>query len=554
MDGGTTRVKFSELANFSPRQKSVVDAFHSGKRFILYGGALGGGKSYLLRWYCVRRLLELAAKGFKGACVMLACENYPSLKDRQLTKVAMEMPQWLGTNHGDHKVYGRSFVLKQEYGGGIICFRNLDDPSKYQSAEFALICVDELTKNEYEIFTFLRSRLRWPGLPDHETQFLGATNPGSIGHAWCKQFWIDGDFPPEWTAPVDFRPCFAYIPSRAEDNPHLDQAYYLTLQTLPPMLRKAFRDGDWDIFTGQAFPDFSKQIHVIPDFDPPETWPLYMTFDWGFGKPFSLGWWCVDNDGRVIRFAEWYGWNGTANEGLRLSDSDIAEGIVKREKQMGIDGRKIYRYVGHDCFAKRPDYKGGGQGPSTAEVFSKHGLYLIKGDSTRTLKIRQFRERIKVKQPDLTDVARKLGMIPEEDPILGVIFRRGEEQYEPQEVRVMAVQAGIPVPNAEKPMLLVTESCSQFIRTIPSLVMDDHDAEDIDSDGEDHIYDEACHICMARPIGPKKPPEKRDRFAKRIDSLMRGDGDNFEREMAQSGDIWDKNSRGSYGSDGVSLD
>ena len=159
---------------------------------------------------------------------MLACEDYPSLKDRQLQKIGYEFPPWLGRLHTDHKMYGRSFVLDSEYGGGIICFRNLDDPSKYASAEFALICVDELTKNKYDVFTFLRTRLRWPGLSDGECFFVGGSNPGGVGHGWVKRLWMDKTFTPEWYPPacaMDYRPTFAYIPSKAEDNSHLDPSY-----------------------------------------------------------------------------------------------------------------------------------------------------------------------------------------------------------------------------------------------------------------------------------------------------------------------------------------
>jgi hypothetical protein len=473
----TTRIKFSDLCQFTPRQREASRQLKNGKRFLLYGGALGGGKSFWLRWTLLRRLMEIYAKfGLERVTVMLASEDYPSLKDRQLQKIEFEFPAWVGRMCHDHKVYGRAFVLHEQYGGGAICFRNLDDPSKYQSAEFAAIGVDELTKNTYEVFTHLRSRLRWPGLPDNETWFIAGTNPGGIGHGWVKQFWIDRLFPDEWTQPVDFRPCFAFVQSKADDNPHLDAAYWSTLQTLPPNLRKAFRDGDWDIFVGQAFPQYSRQTHGFTwKGDIPHGAPLYSTFDWGYGKPFSWGWWYVDADGRVWRFAEWYGWSGTADEGLRMVDSEIAAEIVKREREMGIWGRPIIRLAGHDCWNRKPNYQGGGQGPSTAEEFVKAGIYLTKADSTREVKIRQFRERLRV---------------PED---------------------------------GELPMLMVSDGCEQFNRTIPNLKMDDRNVEDVDSHGEDHIYDEACQICMARPLRLDNREWKPvNPFAARLDALEKG--------------------------------
>jgi hypothetical protein len=57
------------------------------------------------------------------------------------------------------------------------------------------------------------------------------------------------------------------------------------------------------------------------------------------------------------------------------------------------------------------------------------------------------------------------------------------------------------------PMMLVYENCEQFIRTIPDLCVDDMNVEDIDTDLEDHIYDDAAQICMARPIALELPTQ-----------------------------------------------
>lgn len=170
------------------------------------------------------------------------------------------------------------------------------------------------------MFTFLRTRLRLPGLPKAEAQFLGGTNPDGIGHGWVKALWMDKVFPVEWTEPVDYRPMFAYVPSKADDNPHLDESYWAMLSTLPENLRKPFRDGDWNVFVGQTFPAFG-ELHKIDPQPIPRNAHLCMTFDWGYGAPFSLGWWWVDADGRLIRFYEWYGASGP-NSGLRMADTD----------------------------------------------------------------------------------------------------------------------------------------------------------------------------------------------------------------------------------------
>jgi hypothetical protein len=188
----------------------------------------------------------------------------------------------------------------------------------------------------------------------------------------------------------------------------------------------------------------------------------------------------------LYRFGELYGWNGTPNEGIRQTDSQIAEAIIEREIELGLRNmnktptRKVLRLAGHDCWSKKPDYKGGGQGPTTMEVFGRYNLHFSKGDPTRTLKIRQFHERLRI----LDEGA---------------------------------------------PMLQIYNTCKHFIRTIPLLQADPNNIEDVDTDMEDHVYDEACHIFMARPIRPKIAAKKKSSYEKRIEQLYKGSGDSYER-------------------------
>jgi hypothetical protein len=508
-DGLVPRFDFDlDLAKFTDRQMEAVRRIDSGLvKFLLYGGALGGGKSYFLRWVLMRCLMVwYFTKGLKAVQVMLACEDYPSLKDRQLSKITREFPPWLGKMYSDHANYGRCFMLAGEYGGGILCFRNLDDPSKYQSSEWAAIAVDELTKNDVETFTQLRMRLRWPGLSDRECLFIGATNPGGIGHNFCKALWMDQDFPVEFTKPTDYRGMFAYVPSKAEDNPFLDAAYWQMLETLPPHLRSAFKDGSWDVFVGQAFQEWSRTYHVVETMKPlvPEGRPVYMTFDWGFGKPFSVGWWWIDSDGRKYRFAEWYGWNGTPDQGLRLTDSEIAEGVIKREQSMGftetqdsgygetkVINPQITRLCDPTCFNKKPDYRGGGQGPATAEIFRNMGLNLMPGDPSRILKWRQFHEHLRVPRD-------------EDGKVTGV------------------------------PMLQVYASCNHFIRTVPGLIVDPNNIEEIDSSGEDHCGDEAALLLMYRPVTQLPVQEKHDRRPPGIEDVARLEREEMWKEVREA--------------------
>jgi hypothetical protein len=59
------------------------------------------------------------------------------------------------------------------------------------------------------------------------------------------------------------------------------------------------------------------------------------------------------------------------------------------------------------------------------------------------------------------------------------------------------------------PMMYVFDTCKAFIRTMPTLMYDDHKPEDLDSDGEDHVADEVRYFLMSRPIKPRAalPPD-----------------------------------------------
>lgn len=229
-------LKFSELTKFFPKQ---LEALEASKRFkyVLFGGSVGSGKSYWIRWSAVYWLMKYYAKyNIKGIRAGVFCEDYPSLNDRHLTKVKFEFPEWLGRfNEAKHE-----FTLAPEYGSGIIAFRNLDDPSKYLSVEFAVIAIDEINRNPKTTFDMLRSRHRWPGIKD--TKFIAGCNP--LGEAWVKNMWVKRLFPPNEKEQYEF----VYVPALPTDNPHLPEEYYKSLESLPDNQRKAYLEGNWDAF------------------------------------------------------------------------------------------------------------------------------------------------------------------------------------------------------------------------------------------------------------------------------------------------------------------
>jgi len=287
-----TEIKFSQVCNFTDKQWLAAEVADT-HQYTLFGGARGPGKSYWLRWYAVRFLLTMAGRGFRNGRVMLACEDYPSLYERQISKVTTEFPAWLGEYHASRNEYR----LAAKWGGGVIAFRNLDDPSKYQSSEFALIAIDELTKNRERAFHLLRGSLRWKGFED--TRFVAATNPAAN---WVRDYWIEKRLPEEL---ADLGDQFAFVPALPDDNPHLPPAYWKTLETLPTALRRAWRYGDWyAAVEGLVYEDFNADSIVETEPDPER--PIELAIDDGYIDPRAVLFVQELPDGDVLVFDELY--------------------------------------------------------------------------------------------------------------------------------------------------------------------------------------------------------------------------------------------------------
>lgn len=444
------KIKFSEWLNFQPKQRlatEMADKF----QYTLYGGAGGGGKSFWLRKYIVRRLIKLwRMSGLTGIVAGLFCEDYPSLKDRQLSKISVEFPDWLGTRHADHKDFGNCYILHPEWGGGVIAFRNLDDPSKYKSSEFAIIGVDELTKNTIDTFHFLRFRMRWAGFEEKgiREQFIAGTNPGEVGHAWVKALWIDKVFPREME---DIKDRFAYIPATVDDNPYVGKGYIATLDSLPDALRKAVRYGSWDVFEGQYFKEWTSEKHVIDPFKIPPSWKKYRAYDHGYTAPACCKWYAVDEDGRVWVYRELYV-TGLTVEQIAQQITLLSQG---EEYHFSVSDPAIFANTGYVD-------KTGAQ--TIAETFARHGVVFIPGSNRRI---------------DGWNLVHQ--------------YLRWEEGNSRN-------------PIGKNSQLMHFSTCVNSIRTYPNLVHDKHKVEDLDTGGEDHAQDCDRYLLMAIHEGKTERP------------------------------------------------
>lgn len=476
---------------------------------VMFGGTRGGGKSDCAIGRQVRGA-ELWGPYWNGLMVRRKYKDFAEIRRRfdELIRLGMPAERIGGDNQTNYIKFANGAVIT------LAAIKELKQVDDFLGHQYTEITIDEAPSIPFiaKLIEKFKGCLRSPhGVPCH--MFLTG-NPGGPGANTIKMLYIK-KAPPNVPFVDGDGQSAIFIPSSLADNRILcdnDPDYVNRLRSIKdPALRAAWLLGDWDSFIGQAF-DFSAEYHVVKPVPVPMNAPVYMTFDWGFGKPFSIGWWWVDNDGRLYRFAEWYGWDGeTPDTGCRLEDSKIAAGILQREQRMrdagtiSIGTANILHYASHDCWNKKPDYRGGGQGPSTAEVFGNAEIYLIKADPSREQKIRQFRQRLQVNYLNLDVIARRLGLNSVDHDVLGHVWEdKNFNIIEERKLVDMAKAARLRL-EWERPMMQVYSTCEHFIRTIPSLCVDDSNVEDVDTEQEDHVYDEAAQICMARPMSMPLP-------------------------------------------------
>jgi hypothetical protein len=423
---------FLKLANFTPKQLIAWWKIHPGKgegiRFLLYGGARGGGKSRFLRWALLGLLLYWGkVKKLKGVKVVLFAEDYPTLTDRQIGPMTDEFPAWLGELKRT-QADGLGFHLRKEWGGGHLLLRNLgEDVSRYKSAEFAAIAIDELTFWEYGEFSVLRGSLRWPGIKS--PIFLGGTNPGGKGHLWVKDLWIDKLL----TRHAELEPIFAtfdFVQSLPTDNPYLEKSYWDDLATLPEQLKRAWLHGDWTVFEGQVFTEWNPLVHTCDPFNIPEMWPKWRSVDPGYTAPACVLWYAIDPEtGRLYIYREAYG-PGQSDENMARIVAEHSKNEIY-DKPSFADGALWVAYR-----SEKAGYTSG------ADVFASRGIILQPADKNRLNGKRKVHD--------------VLGKLKDGGP--GIVFFK---------------------------------TCVNLIRTLPALPYSKKAGklEDVDTEAEDHAYD-----------------------------------------------------------------
>lgn len=452
-----------------PKQKIFMSR---PEKEALYGGAAGGGKSDCA---IAEALRQVHIPHYRG---LILRKTYPQLSDLIDRSREIYLAAFPKAKYNDQK-HCWSFPSGAKIYFGAMQYTK--DRTNYQGKRYDFIDFDELTQFTWDEYSYLFSRNR-PGGPGTRCYIRAQANPGGVGHGWVKERFITVAKPmttiweefevrtPEGKTIKEKRDRI-FVPASVFDNKILMEnspEYLASLAQMPEAERNALLYGDWDSFSGQVFTEWRNNpegyesrrgTHVIAPFRIPDSWKIYRGFDFGYSKPFSVGWYAIDHDGRMYRIRELYGCTGTPNEGVKWDVQKIAQKIAEIEKT---DENIKFKHVSGIA---DPSIFEESRGESIAEMMEREGIYFERGDNTRLAGKMQLHNRL--------------------------VFDEN----------------GIP-------MLYVFDTCKHFIRTIPELVYDQTDVEDIDTDGEDHIYDECRYVAMEHPINPpKKPLPKRSQYS-----------------------------------------
>lgn len=469
-----------------PTEKQILFLTDTHKR-VAFGGARGGGKSWAIRFKTIVLCLSYAK-----IKTMIVRKSYPELTENHI-KPLKDMLH-IGKPGYDIAKYNDSKKEITFINGSQILFRYCDnerDVDRYQGTEVDVLFLDEATQLSVDQIDRITACVR--GVNSFPKRIYYTCNPGGKSHSYIKRLFIDRKYEVNEN-PDDY----SFIQSLLTDNKALmDQNpdYMKQLEALPQKLREAWLNGRWDVFEGSFFEEFRltpdpqmclnfgidmdvaikerRFTHVIKPFEIPPDWQIYRSYDWGYGKPFSLGWWAIDYEGIVYRILELYGCTGNPNEGLHWSNKQQFAKIAEIEREhRWLKGKRIFGVAD-------PSIWDGSHGVSAEEEAAKFGIYFEKGINDRIAGWMQVHERL----------------------------RFDENGF---------------------PMMYIFDNCKDTVRTLPMMMFDKHKVEDLDTSLEDHISDEIRYLCMARPIKPRiienkyKPvSDPLDQFTEKFDRFRR---------------------------------
>lgn len=251
--------------NFTDKQNEAMDAIASEMYdFILFGGAMGGGKTFL---------------GLSALLIM--CELFPKSRwcviRENLEKIRITtIPSFKKLNaKGSLKTNPYEYT---HHNGSIIMFKgenydNDKDLDWLKGLEVNGFLFEEINECQHDTLNIAFGRAgRWECEPRPRPIILATCNPTNT---WVKGLvydkWENNTLPDRWL----------YIPSKITDNPHLTDAYKENLTNMPRYQYEVFVEGNWNIQLktgGEFYKCFDLEKHLKPcSYNP--ALPVHLSWD-----------------------------------------------------------------------------------------------------------------------------------------------------------------------------------------------------------------------------------------------------------------------------------
>jgi len=418
-------------------KKAVAD-------IIGYGGAAGGGKTDTMVGGAL-----VAALAYPGINIGAFRRKFPQLQglggfiERSKQIIPKELAIYHETKHRWTFINGSKIDFCH-------C-QNPPDVQNYQSQQFDILMLDETTQFEEGMVKFLLTRNRATVKHDTFAPFsLFATNPGNIGHAYFKKEFVDIGEPEkvqEFINETGVKESHIFIPAKLKDNVILEERDPGYRDRLSPneKIRRILLEGDWDVFEGQVFDEFRREKHVVSPVIPKFKFPHFLWIDWGYsGREADQGAFAALSGAlvktkfedqvfnRVIVYKEWYG--------KKKNPDEWADIIYK--------SRSVPKF--RECVADSSMFNPQSDGSTP----------IIKLMGTRWRELNGGRS--------------------------WVTYKRGTKN---RIGRVATLHNWLSIAPDGLPYMLITESCQHLVRTIPLMIYDEYNVEDVDTQGEDHLYD-----------------------------------------------------------------
>lgn len=376
----------TKVLNLNERQKLF---FKARRRFIAYGGARGGGKTW-----AVRIKATLLACRYAGIKILIVRRSFQELRDNHILPLQMELrdlARW--------KEQEKRFIFPN---GSYIRFGYCSaerDVLQYQGQEYDIIFIDEATQlTEFQFQTF-KGCLR--GANDFPKRMYLTCNPGGVGHAWVKRLFIDRQYV-EGERPEDYE----FIQAKVTDNPVLmkkDPEYINMLRSLPYELREAWLNGSWDIFAGQYFSEWNRDVHVVEPFAIPSWWRRYITMDYGLDMLAAYLIVVDDHDMAYVVQEVYKGRDlGEGAKGLIVSEA------AAEVKALAGNGDIAAYLAPPDLWNARQE-----TGKSVADIFAESGIYLTQTSNDRIDGWMAMHERLHVFEDEQGVQVAKLRIFPQ---------------------------------------------------------------------------------------------------------------------------------------------